>query len=60
MQKKTESIHHHYTFTKQNFKKLLQSISYFYDEPFGDYSSFPTMYLAEKAKEYVTVALTGD
>lgn len=36
-----------------------ETISYF-DEPFGDSSAIPSMMVAKKAKEKVTVVLTGD
>lgn len=36
-----------------------QTLSYF-DEPFGDSSAIPSMMVAKKAKEKVTVVLTGD
>lgn len=36
-----------------------QTLAY-YDEPFGDSSAIPSMLVAKKAKEKVTVVLTGD
>jgi asparagine synthase (glutamine-hydrolysing) len=36
-----------------------ETLSYF-DEPFGDSSAIPSMMVAKKAKEKVTVVLTGD
>jgi asparagine synthase (glutamine-hydrolysing) len=39
---------------------LLDKISYYYDEPFGDYSNFPTYEVSKLAREHVTVALSGD
>jgi len=52
--------HHHYYFTEKDFDKLTGDISFIYDEPFGDMSSFPTTKLSELAKKYVTVVLSGD
>lgn len=31
-----------------------------YDEPFGDYSYFPTYYVCREARRHITVALSGD
>lgn len=52
--------HHHEYFEESNFKKMLSDIYYYYDEPFGDYSNFPTTYVSKLAKGYVTVVLTWD
>lgn len=52
--------HHHAYFEEKNFEALLETISYYYDEPFGDYSNFPTMFVSELAKKDVTVSLSGD
>lgn len=41
-------------------QKLVQTIPYYYDEPFADSSEIPTMLVSSLAKEQVTVALTGD
>lgn len=55
---KTE--HHHFYFKKKDFEKLIESYSYHYDEPFSDYSGFPTTKVSEIAKKHVSVALSGD
>jgi asparagine synthase (glutamine-hydrolysing) len=52
--------HHHAYFEEKNFESLLDSISYYYDEPFGDYSNFPTMFVSDLARKNVTVSLSGD
>lgn len=39
---------------------ILPELVWHYDEPFGDSSAIPTMYLSRMAREHVTVALTGD
>jgi asparagine synthetase B (glutamine-hydrolysing) len=39
---------------------ILPSLIWHYDEPFGDSSAIPTMYLARMTRQRVTVALTGD
>lgn len=54
------TIHHHDYFKKENFEELLGKFPNIYDEPFGDYSSFPTYSLSRLAKRNVTVALSGD
>ena len=40
--------------------EMLPQLIWHYDEPFGDSSAIPTMYLSRMTKEHVTVALTGD
>jgi len=39
---------------------VLDRLSWFYDEPFGDSSAVPTYYLCEATRSRVTVALSGD
>jgi asparagine synthase (glutamine-hydrolysing) len=39
---------------------LLDRLNWHYDEPFSDYSSFPTFYLCREARRSITVALSGD
>ncbi|MBN2142595.1 asparagine synthase (glutamine-hydrolyzing) [Candidatus Woesearchaeota archaeon] len=54
--------HHHSYYKEQDFDRImvLNRLSYVYDEPFGDYSNFPTYELSRLAREHVTVALSGD
>lgn len=52
--------HHHEYFKQEDFEKMIEDISYYYDEPFADYSSFPTTFVSQLAKKYVSVVLTGD
>ncbi|MBW9223468.1 asparagine synthase (glutamine-hydrolyzing) [Methanothermococcus sp. SCGC AD-155-E23] len=52
--------HHHYYFTEKDFLELIDKYSWVYDEPFGDYSGFPTYKVSELARRYVTVVLSGD
>lgn len=52
--------HHHYYFTEHDFEELIETYSYIYDEPLGDYSGFPTYKISKIAREHITVALSGD
>lgn len=52
--------HHHYYFHREDFEWLLDQYSLSYDEPFWDYSGFPTHKVCQMAKEHVTVVLSGD
>lgn len=52
--------HHHKYFTEEEFEKLLDTIFTYYDEPFGDYSMFPTTTVSALARQHVTVCLSGD
>jgi asparagine synthase (glutamine-hydrolysing) len=52
--------HHHHFFKKGDFKELIDKFSFIYDEPFADYSGFPTYKVSELAKKNVKVCLSGD
>lgn len=54
------SNHHHYYFKENDFNALTEKYAEIYDEPFGDYSGFPTYKLSEITKKHVTVSLSGD
>ena len=40
--------------------EVLDTLVNHYDEPFGDSSAIPTLYLARMTRQHVTVALSGD
>ena len=44
----------------ENLAKHFEEIATQYDEPFGDISSIPTWFLCKLARQYTTVAITGD
>jgi asparagine synthase (glutamine-hydrolysing) len=52
--------HHHYIYREDNFKSMWSFYSGVFDEPFGDYSSFPSYQVCKMASEHVTVVLSGD
>ncbi|MCD5398006.1 asparagine synthase (glutamine-hydrolyzing) [candidate division NPL-UPA2 bacterium] len=51
---------HHEFIIKPEALKILPKLIWHYNEPFADSSAIPTYYVAEKTREYVTVALSGD
>ena len=57
--RKYNTIHHHYYFSVKDVCDNLEIISHF-DEPFGDSSAMPVMFLSKKISEYVKVVLSGD
>lgn len=52
--------HFHKYFTKKEFEKYLKVYSFLFDEPFCDYSIFPSLEVSKMAKKKVTVVLSGD
>ena len=52
--------HHHHIFNEQDFNSIWSDYSYIFDEPFGDYSSFPSYKVCNMARQNVTVSLSGD
>lgn len=51
---------HHEFVVKPDIIELLPLLVRHYNEPFGDASAIPTFYVSKMARQYVTVALSGD
>jgi asparagine synthase (glutamine-hydrolysing) len=51
---------HHEYIVEPSALEMLDKLVWHYDEPFGDSSAIPTMYLSRVTREHVTVALSGD
>src|SRR5581483_10954665 len=51
---------HHEQVVSPQVTDVLETLVQHYDEPFGDASSIPTLYLSRMARQHVTVALSGD
>lgn len=51
---------HHERVLEPESVNLLTTLVHAYDEPFADNSAIPTYYVTKFAREYVTVALSGD
>ena len=52
--------HYQKTIHPKDVKNSISKIISIHDEPFADNSSIPTYFLCEFAKNYITVALSGD
>lgn len=51
---------HHEIIVKPNAAEVLPILVKYYNEPFADSSALPTYYVSKMAKQFVTVALSGD
>lgn len=51
---------HHELTVDPNISETLEKLSGMMEEPFGDSSMIPTYYVSKLARQYVTVALSGD
>ena len=54
------SKHHDIPVAPKDLISLVSDMPLFYDQPFADPTLLPTLVLAKKTKEHVTVALSGD
>lgn len=54
------STEHHELVVEPDAVELLPKLARHYGEPFGDHSALACFYLAELARDHVTVALNGD
>ncbi|CAL66963.1 asparagine synthase (glutamine-hydrolyzing) [Christiangramia forsetii] len=54
------SNHHEFIISASDLKENLDEILLNFDEPFADSSSLPTYLVANKTRQHVKVALTGD
>lgn len=52
--------HTEYYMKNSDMLDLVESLPFYYDEPFGDSSALPTMIVSKMAREKVTVALSAD
>jgi len=55
-----ETAHTERTVQPSDVVSVLDRLMWHYDEPFNDYSCFPTYYLCREARHSITVALSGD
>ena len=51
---------HHELILKPNVIETVEDLTQSLEEPFGDSSMLPTFYISRLARQYVTVALSGD
>ena len=51
---------HHEYYHKYDWKEDQANYTFVYDEPFGDYSGFPTLHVSKMASKIVTVVQSGD
>jgi len=51
---------HHEMIVEADAVSILDELTWFFDEPFGDSSAIPTYYVSKMTRKSVTVALSGD
>ncbi len=57
---KFHHTNHHQFIVSPNITKILPKVVKAYDEPFGDVSAIPSLFVSQIARKYVTVCLNGD
>jgi len=57
---KSLNTDHHERIVTPNAVSVIEKLAWHYDEPFADASAIPTFYVSQAAREFVTVALSGD
>jgi asparagine synthase (glutamine-hydrolysing) len=58
--KHLQTEHYELPITQREILEMIPGFLQTYDEPFSDSSAFPTMMVSKLARQYVTVALSGD
>jgi asparagine synthase (glutamine-hydrolysing) len=53
-------VAHHTEIIRPEVESLFHNLVHFMDDPIGDFSIFPTYLVSKMARQYVTVALSGD
>lgn len=51
---------HHERIVRPDAVGIIEKLAWHFDEPFADASAIPTFYVSQVAREFVTVALSGD
>lgn len=52
--------HKEFYMTTKDAEKIINTLTYYYDEPFGDSSAIPTTFISQKAAKEVKVVLSAD